>query len=949
MSLSGTSLGPYTIVSLLGAGGMGEVYRATDTRLKRQVAIKVLPRALAADPERLARFQREAEVLASLNHPHIAAVYGFEDANGVQALVMELVDGATLADRLARGPIPVDEALPIAAQLAEALEAAHERGIVHRDLKPANIKVRDDGQVKVLDFGLAKLADSAVAPRPAEEMASQAATVMSPAAMSAAGMILGTAAYMSPEQARGRPVDKRTDVWAFGAVLYEMLTARRAFAGDDVAETIASVMKTTPDWAALPPEVPPHVVTLIQRCLDKDRNSRISDTAVARFLLSDHAQRTMAGLSASTRAAAPDATSAATRVTPAAAAPRWRDHLPWVVALVLAIAVAGLLLSRPSTAVAPVAYLQMKVQPADQIVASAAAPRPARTAIAVSPDGRLAAFAATKGATTQLYVRALDRPEATPIAGTEGADEPFFSPDGAWIGFRAGNAMKKVAAAGGATAVICELGPSMRGPGRSWAEDDTIYFSGNDGIFKVSAAGGTPALVAAPQQAARGERLLLPHVLPDGSALLFTSVINDQWTAARILLHPLDSATGPAEVPQSEVLTAGADARYLDTGHLVFMRSGTLMAVAFDLTSRKVIGTPVPLIEGVMQGVNAPNFGDETGAGQFALSKNGLLLYARGGIGPIREQQMVWVDRRGSVEPLTAVAPGPYLSPRLSPDDRRVAVEARRGATRTTDVWVYDTARGAPTRITLDAAGGGAPVWAPDGTRLAYAASPAGAGISLFTIRADGAGQGERLTAGDGVHFPTSWVATPSGELVATLFRSSGPNPARSISVLSMNDSSRTPQAHYESPYTLAAPEFSPDGSWIVYSSNESGAFEVYVQPYPGRGEKIRISSAGGYEPIWVRTGREIVYRASGQDGLRQYYAVAIRSLSPFQFDAPRLLFTTRPGEYDSTMPIRGWDAAADGQRFLMMRPLPSGDTPVTEIHAVLNWTEELKRRVPAK
>ncbi|MGH9310861.1 MAG: protein kinase domain-containing protein [Vicinamibacterales bacterium] len=941
-------LGPYTIVAPLGAGGMGEVYRAMDTRLKRQVAIKVLPSMLAADPERLGRFQREAEVLASVNHPHIAAIYGLEEANGVKALVMELVEGATVADRIGQGPMPIDEALPIARQIAEALEAAHERGIIHRDLKPANIKVRDDGKVKVLDFGLAKLTDASGASVAGGDSASQAATVMSPATMTGMGMILGTAAYMSPEQARGKTVDKRSDVWAFGAVLYEMLTAKRAFAGDDIAETIASVMKTTPDWTALPTDVPPHVVTLIQRCLDKDRTARISDIAVARFLLSEDAS--FSGISgvtsvpARTIARSSTATPALTSgALPAGATGRpWGLLLPVLIAAVVSGGAIGWLLPRRSTVAAPVTYLQMNLRPVDQLVESQGARRPARTAMALSPDGRLAVFAALKGETTQLYARALNRAEATAIAGTEGGEEPFFSPDGAWIGFRSANKIKKVPAAGGASAVVCDLSPGMRGPGGSWAEDDAIYFSGNEGIFKVSAAGGTPVRVAEPVRS-KGERLLLPHVLPGANAILFTTVIGDLWDAARIVVQPLGVGT-LADEPRRDLITGGADARYVDSGHLVYMKSGTLMAVPFDVASQQVIGAPVAQIENVMQAVNAPNFDDETGAGQFAVSKSGTLLYALGGIGPIRQSSLVWVDRTGAVTPLEAVAPAPQLQPRLSPDGQKLAVNVRRGASRVTDVWVFDVTRGAPTRLTLAMDSSGA-VWSPDSKRVAFASSGGGVGNKVFVANADGSGQPERLTDIQGSQTASTWAA--SGNAIAFLNRA--PGSPLSIWVLPMNGMPRTPRKFLEPGVYLSDPELSPDGKWMAYVSNESGQPEVYVQPYAGPGEKIRISTNVGYEPIWIRSGREILYRSSTREGERHFYSVAIHSLSPFRFDPPRLVFKAKAGEFDSTTPIRGWDATADGQRFLMNKPIPSTDKPAMEMHVVLNWTDELRRRVPTK
>ena len=945
---SGMHLGPYTIVAPLGAGGMGEVYRAMDSRLKRQVAIKVLPAVLAADPERLGRFQREAEVLASLNHPHIAAIYGLEETDGVKALVMELVEGTTIAERIAQGPVPIDEALPIARQIAEALEAAHERGVIHRDLKPANIKLRDDGRVKVLDFGLAKLTEVSGASVAGGDDASRAATVMSPAAMTGMGMILGTAAYMSPEQARGKAVDKRTDVWAFGAVLYEMLTARRAFAGDDIADTIASVMKTTPDWTALPADVPPHVVTLIQRCLDKDRTARVSDVAVARFLLSESGASSDisrgAAVSASSIAGSSTASGllASSTLLTAVTGRSWRVFVPLLLAALVAGGAIGWRLPRRSIVVTPVTSLQMNLSPADHLVESDAAPRPGRTAMALAPDGRLVVFAARKGASTQLYARALDRPEATAVAGTEGGQEPFFSPDGAWIGFRAANRIKKVPVAGGASAVVCELGPGMRGPGASWAEDDAIYVSGSDGIFKVPAGGGTPVRVAEPVRS-NGERLLLPHVLPGGKAILFTAVVGDLWDTARIVVQPLDVGT-LADASRRDLITGGADARYVHSGHLAYMKSGTLMAVPFDVASQQVTGAPVALIENVMQAVNAPNFGDETGAGQFAVSRSGTLLYALGGIGPVRQSVLVWVDRGGAVTPLGTVPPAPQLQPRLSPDGRKLAISIRRGASRVTDVWVFDVARGAPTRLTLAMESTSA-VWSPDSRRVAFVSTAGGIGNKVFVANADGSGQPERLTDIPGNQIVSTWAAT--GNVVAFLNRA--PDSPSGIWVLPMNGTTRTPTKFLEPGVTLSDPELSPDGTWIAYVSNESGPPEVYVQPYPGPGEKIRISTDVGYEPIWTRSGREILYRSSTRDGERHFYSVVIRSLSPFRFDPPRLLFKAKPGEFDSTSPVRGWDATADGQRFLMNKPIASTDQPVTEMHIVLNWTDELSRRVPTK
>ena len=630
----GSRVGPYEVTTLLGEGGMGKVWRAHHTGLKRDDALKVLPDAFAADPDRLARFRREAQVLASLNHPNIAHVYGLEQSDGVQALVMELVEGPTLADRIAQGAIPVDEALPIAKQIAEALEAAHERGIIHRDLKPANIKLRPDGTVKVLDFGLAKALEPTS--RPGVD-ATASPTITSPAMMTGVGVLLGTAAYMSPEQARGKSVDKRTDIWAFGCVLYEMLTGHRAFAGDDVTDTLANVLKLDPAWAALPNGVSTGVRAMLRRCLEKDRRKRLADISTARFVIDElESARTN------------------TQSVGVSAFLRGGTYAAAVLFVLLAAAMAAWMV-KPNTAPARSAA-RFVITTDDPFTAIG------RHLVTISPEGTHVVYSTDQ----RLYLRALDALEATPIRGTEpqagrilgntaaggsAGREPFFSPDGQWIGFYQDGQLKKVSLAGGPPVALCASEILW---GASWTADNTIlYGQGPAGIWRVSGFGGEPENVV---KVGAGQLALSPQMLPGGRALIFTLGEAGNWDEAQIVAYSLESGT------TSVLLKGGSDGRYVPTGHLVYARQDTLLAVPFNADTLQVTGGPVPLLDGIARANGFVN-----GIAHFSMASDGTLVYVPAlALAVTSERSLVWVDRQGREEPLKVPARA-YSYPRLSP------------------------------------------------------------------------------------------------------------------------------------------------------------------------------------------------------------------------------------------------------------------------------------------
>jgi Tol biopolymer transport system component len=887
----GTRFGAYAIAEAIGAGGMGEVYRARDQTLERDVAIKVLPPSFALDENRVARFEQEAKTLASLNHVNIAHIYGLERSDGVTALAMELVEGPTLAERIEQGPIPPDEALNIARQIADGLEAAHARGIVHRDLKPANIKLATDGTVKVLDFGIAKALDTRVTSGP------QSPALTTPA-MTEAGIVLGTAQYMSPEQARGKQVDQRADIWAFGCVLYEMLTGQPAFGGEDVTMVLARVLERGANLDALPATIQPAVRQAISLCLQKDPKKRVRDIGDVKLALEGAFE------------------TAAPQTDAALSSPR--PPLGWLVAVGVAVALvtaAGVWTFRPSgqPTTAAIARVTVTLPAGDALNLDMDGP-----ALALSPDGTTLVYTGLHENTQQLFVRPLDSVDAKPLPGTDGAFSPFFSPDGQWVGFFAEGKLKKAAVAGGAVQVLADAsGPR----GGSWGPDDTIYFTpvANtvSGIWKVSAAGGAASEVTQldPTQGEISHRW--PQVLPGGKALLFSVRTGPAADETRAELLILQSG-------ERRVLAEGAETgRYVSTGHLVYAKPGadTLVAVPMNLDRLEVAKTaPVVLAEQVRVG----------GEGAvYAVSDAGHLVYARGSAKRL-DSRLVWVDRRGGVETVP-VPTRQYRSVALSPDGRLAAL----GTTGTAyDIWIYDFARSTLTKLTADGSSQ-RPVWAPDGAHVAYRADRAGS-RNLFWISVDSTGPEERLTTGESTESPSSF--SPDGKLLA--FSLSSEVTGGDIWVVPL-DGDRTPRGVVVAEADQRHPQFSPDGRWLAYTSTESGQTEVYVQPFPGPGRKWLVSTDGGTEPRWSRDGGELFYRNG-----YAFMAVDVNTQSAFSAGSPRLLFQRRG--VISGSPTTEFDVSLDGQRFLMVEPVEA-QSPVTQIDVVMNWFTELTRLVPTE
>ena len=916
MLSAGTKLGPYEIVAPLGAGGMGEVYRARDTKLGRDVALKILPDTLAQDSDRVARFKREAQVLAALNHPHIAAIYGFEEAPSASSgqagstrfLVLELVEGETLADRLKRRPIPVDETIVIARQIAEALAEAHEKGIIHRDLKPANIALSGHDQVKVLDFGLAKLAappgSAGVAQGFSPASVSMSPTLTTPAMMTGVGMILGTAAYMAPEQAKGREADKRCDVWAFGCVVYEMLTAKRAFEGEDITDTIASIMRGEPNWSALPADTPPNVRLLLESCLTKDRQQRAADIAVVQFLLSDRAMVT------------------STAPTPSAVArtPGWRRVLPWTAAGIFGLAlITALLAWSPWRAVTTPRVTRMTITTSAPAALSV---NGLDRDVALSPDGTHVVYVGNN--TTQLFVRALDALEPVAIA-SGGARGPFVSPDGQWVGFVSGTTLRKVAITGGPAIILATLDGAARGA--TWAADDTIIFATNNpatGLQRVSAAGGTVEILTRPDHA-RGEAdHVWPELLPGGRSALFTiASLTGGLDAAQVVVR--DLRTGSQKV----LVRGGTHAHYMTSGQLVYVAAGTLRAIAFDLNRLETHGTAVPVLTRLAA--------SGSGAGDFAVSTDGTLVYvdALSNLAT-NARTLVWVDRTGREEPVAA-PPRAYNHPRLSPDGTRVVLFS---TDQENDLWIWDLRRVTLTRLTLDPGVDGFPAWTPDGRRIVFSSNRGGS-LNLWRQAADGTGAPERLTTSNNDQRLTG--ITPDG--TAVVFDEAMPAMGRDLMQLAL-DGTHVVMRLLQTKFDELNGIVSPDGRWLAYEANSSGSSEIYVRPFPNvAGGQWQISTAGGRQPLWARSGKELFY--VGADGALVSVPVEARGAN-WNAGTPTKLLDRRyfVGNISGG---RAYDVSPDGQRFLMIKvPGSDGGAPPALI-VVQHWDEELKRLVPTK
>ena len=901
--LLGRGIGSYVIEAWLGSGGMGDVYRARDRHLHRQVALKVLPEIFALDPDRLERFKREAQVLASLNHPNIAAIHGFEQSEGLQALALELVEGRTLADRIAHGPMPIDEALPIARQIAEGLEAAHEQGIVHRDLKPSNVAVRPDGTVKILDFGLAKVLQPDVV-MPADPTRSAITQSMG----DPAAVILGTPAYTSPEQAKGRPADRRSDIWAFGAVLYEMLSGRPAFQGDSTSEILAAVIAQELDWNALPPSTPAAVRAILVRCLVRDARQRLRDIGEARIVLDNPSPAT--GV---------DTRSSADPVSRAS----WRRRIG---VAVLAIAAAAL---------AAVAAWQLKPAPRRSVTRFAFTLPDGqvfsrgigRHSVAISRDGEQLVYS---GVPAGLYLRAMSQWDATRIQGTEDfarVTEPVFSPDGRSIAFYTDGALKRVAVTGGAAVTIASADAPY---GISWGDDGIVFGQRGKGILRVSPAGGALETLVPVNES---EEAHGPQILPGGRQVLFTlatGTASDRWDRARIVVQSLRSGVRTA------LVDGGTDARYIPTGHLIYALGGVLYAVPFDPTRPALTGAAVPIVEGVSRAT-----GSQTGAAHYSVSDTGTLIYIPapldGSAGLGETTLLGLIDRDGHVERLPLPS-DTYQGPRVSPDGTRITFATDDG--KEAIVWIYDLSGNGPRRRLTFGGNNRFPLWSADSRHIVFQSDRDGDG-ALFWQRADGSHSAERLTRplNGTSHVPESW--SPLADRL--LYSVEKPGDV-ALWMLSISDRQATPFGEIRSRTPIAS-TFSPDGRWVAYASTDRGKQTVYVQPFPATGAKYQLVAKGldlPSQPVWSPNGKELFYNPRPL-GL-EVVSVSTEPTFAFGNSVP----VPRPFQLSPPEQRRAYDITPRGKFVARVSASNSAYGAIAQqIQIVVNWFDELRARVP--
>ena len=894
--VKGSRIGSYEIQELLGKGGMGEVYRVRDTKLERDVAIKTLPQEFTADLDRLARFTREAKVLASLNHPNIAAIYGLETLDGVPLLILELVDGETLAERLTQGRIAVEESIKMAIDIAAALEAAHEKDVVHRDLKPANIKVTPEGKVKVLDFGLAK----ALAEAEPDSTLSNSPTLSHAATLQ--GVILGTAAYMSPEQAKGRSVTRMADIWAFGCVLYEMLAGRPAFEGDDLSEILASVIKGTADFDRLPSDLDPRVRRILRRCLDKDVTRRFRDIGDVRYELTEV-------LADPNRSAMPH---------PQAVRSASRTAGVWIAAALIGIVAgfAGWTLRTPPPP-DPGTVHRFAFELAD----GRGFRNDGRQMIAISPDGSRFVFNAIGG----FHLRRMAAAEATPIPGTEAVlISPFFSPDGEWVGFYslADRQFQKIPLTGGAAVLISRAQTPPFGV--SWSADNTILYGQPDGVWRVSGSGGAPERIVEAQQ---GEQVDSPQLLPGGEWVLFTSTRAtgpDRWNEGEIVAVSLQTKE------RKTLWRGGGDGRYVPSGHLVYAFENVLYAVRFDLSRMSTIGGQVAIVEGVRR---AGNPSANPGTMNYAFSDTGTLVYIPGSSSTART--LAFVDRTGTVERLS-LPPKAYLSPRVSPDGKKIAVETEARAGNA--IWIYDLAGTSDIRQLTLKGDNQRPVWTRDSRRITFASDQDGP-MSIYSQLADGSGAPERLTTAEKgtEHWPESW-SPDDGTLSFALVR------GQESGVWTLSTATKSIKEFVDEPGSLQrSSTFSPDGKWIVYHSQETGNTDIYAQPFPA-GPKKRITQDRRSSPVWPFGGNELFYTFGG--GQQQLFVRTVSLQNGLEFSReqalPSMQYLTAGAGY------RTYDVTPDGKRILMILP-DAATASRPKIGIVVNWFTELQERVPLK